>query len=488
LIDCVRRRAVLALAAFLAAAAPAHAARVAVVASDPFPLERYAEAGAVGLVVPGAGSTVTREGALAALVRGEVKNALVGGVPTGKPLLSLAREPAAITIYVGLPPAGSTHNVRRYPIAVVGAGYHGILRSSATRIPGLVSIADVAPTALALERGEPPRITAAAGGVADLRRLDARLAAAHDARAAVRVTVVALLFAFFVAALLARSRLLARAGLLAAPLALAAALALSGAHEARLAVVLPVLVAAGAVGLALARRGDRVAALVVLAVLVAELVVLAAAPQVNALSVLGPHPDGGGRYYGITNEVETLLLAPALFAATVLGPVVALPALALVGWSRAGADGGGLLVLAAAFVALWLRRVTPRRVLAAAAAIVLAGLLFVAVDRATGGSSHVTDAVLGGPSRWWDEAAHRWDVSWKGATKTWAIVLQSLSGLVALAVFAWRAYGPATVALAVGIAVSLVVNDTPQDVLAFGALTGASLWAWERFRSRRLIR
>ena len=118
----------------------------------------------------------------------------------------------------------------------------------------------------------------------------------------------------------------------------------------------------------------------------------------------------------------------------------------------------------------------------------LAGLLFVAVDRATGGSSHVTDAVLGGPSRWWDEAAHRWDVSWKGATKNGAIVLQSLSGLVALVIFTWRARGPATVALGVGIAVSLVVNDTPQDVLAFGALTGASLWSWERFHRRRLIR
>jgi hypothetical protein len=73
LIERVRRRAVLALAAFLAAAAPAHAARVAVVAADPFPLERYADRGAVGLVVPGAGSTVTREGALAALVRGQVR-------------------------------------------------------------------------------------------------------------------------------------------------------------------------------------------------------------------------------------------------------------------------------------------------------------------------------------------------------------------------------------------------------------------------------
>src|SRR5690348_12580640 len=44
-------------------------------------------------------------------------------------------------------------NHRLYRIAVIGLGYHGLLTSPTTRIPGLVSIVDVAPTALG-----PPRV------------------------------------------------------------------------------------------------------------------------------------------------------------------------------------------------------------------------------------------------------------------------------------------------------------------------------------------
>src|SRR5213079_3402477 len=51
-------------------------------------------------------------------------------------------------IVVGHPPATSAPNDRRYPIAVSGRGYHGLLTSSLTRVPGLVSIAYVARTAL----------------------------------------------------------------------------------------------------------------------------------------------------------------------------------------------------------------------------------------------------------------------------------------------------------------------------------------------------
>ena len=47
--------------------------------------------------------------------------------------------------------------------------------------------------------------------------------------------------------------------------------------------------------------------------------VLAVWPEVNALAAIGPHPDGGGRFYGVTNQVETLLLAPSLAAAALAG-------------------------------------------------------------------------------------------------------------------------------------------------------------------------
>src|SRR5207247_7087869 len=126
-----------------------------------------------GLVVPGEGATVSRSGALASLLRGELGNALVnGGLPGGKPRISLARRAAQVTFYVTLPPPGKHHNVVRYPIAVVGPGYHGLLTSSATHLDGLISIADVAPSVRALEAGKRPRIRsrASAGPLDYLRR------------------------------------------------------------------------------------------------------------------------------------------------------------------------------------------------------------------------------------------------------------------------------------------------------------------------------
>ena len=56
-------------------AAPAHAVETAVIVLDDVDLERFAERGAVGLMVPGSGSDVSRRGAEAALVQGRVGDA-----------------------------------------------------------------------------------------------------------------------------------------------------------------------------------------------------------------------------------------------------------------------------------------------------------------------------------------------------------------------------------------------------------------------------
>ena len=95
-----------------AAVAPAQAApseRVAViVAPASAPVFRSPRA-AHGLLVVGEGATVSRRGAFASLLRGEMGNAIVGGgVPGGKPLIRLSRAPAQVTFYVALPPPGST--------------------------------------------------------------------------------------------------------------------------------------------------------------------------------------------------------------------------------------------------------------------------------------------------------------------------------------------------------------------------------------------
>src|SRR5262249_18396503 len=151
---------------------------------------------------------------------------------------------------------------------------------------------------------------------------------------------------------------------------LGGALVLSALHSASLPVFALLTIGGGLVLAALPLRP------VLIGFLAAYLVVLVTWPEVNALAIVGPHPDGGGRFYGVTNEVETLLLVPVLPG----GPLAAALGLVVVGWSKAGADGGGLVVLAAALIALWFRGRWV--VLAIPVALALVGL-----DAALGGSS-----------------------------------------------------------------------------------------------------
>ena len=141
--------------------------------------------------------------------------------------------PPRTTIYVSLPQSGKRPNTRRYPIAIVGPGYHGILVSRSTRIRGLVSIADIAPTARALERGDRPVIRARPDDnpAAHLADLDRRLSRSHDVRLWETLILVIAVLGGAILAVLFRSEYLGRAGLLAAPSVLAAALVLSAASS-----------------------------------------------------------------------------------------------------------------------------------------------------------------------------------------------------------------------------------------------------------------
>jgi hypothetical protein len=113
---------------------------------------------------------------------------------------------------------------------------------------------------------------------------------------------------------------------------------------------------------------------------------------------------------------------------------------------------------------------------AAVASVVLVALALVALDAATGGSSHVTRTLGDGPGAVWHALTHRWSVSWRGATGTTGrAVLDALllAGLVLIAVR--RPRRAILDALLVGIGVSLLVNDTPQDVLLWGSLQALAL-------------
>src|SRR5918992_1540884 len=120
-------------------------------------LDDWEDEAAIGLVVPDAGPETSELRARTALVRGEVRNSLRSGAPGGRALIELLPlgdvSGAPPMIVVGLPQGGEQPNDRRYPVAVFGDGFEGLLVSDSTRIPGLVSIADIAPTALDRDDG-----------------------------------------------------------------------------------------------------------------------------------------------------------------------------------------------------------------------------------------------------------------------------------------------------------------------------------------------
>ncbi len=427
----------------LLAAAPAGAG-VRIVA--PFELDRYADEAAIGLLVPGAGPEVTREGALSALLRGELEHDLLGGVAAGENLIELGAQ-GGPEILVSLPPEGRSTNDRRYPIALLGG--EGLLTSDSTRIDGLVSITDVAAGRLrTVPSGDP---------VAALERLDQRI----DRNDSLRLPLTLLVAAAVLVLAAVRPSLALRALLvaLAANLLLSPWLALAAVAAA---VLLPI-------GLACA------------AIVAAYLVSLGLDAETVALSPLGPSQSG--RFYGINNLLGTMLLAPALIGTAMLGRagfVVAGLALVTVGGNRFGADGGGLLVLAAGLAVLGLRlnevRLTARSLAAVAGAVVAVVLVLVALDALTGGESHVTAALSGGPGELAGDLADRIELSVRRTLATPGALVVAIGGLVALAGVALRGERtPVLDAFLVALAVSLVVNDTPSDVLGIGAVIAFAL-------------
>jgi Cytochrome c len=464
----------------------AQAAPVYVVVA-PLSLRSQANA-AKGLFVPGAGANVRRDDAIRSLEVGAVENAVLGGKPAGASKIRVyetgIRGPRPRWfIAVALPPPGE-HRNRPYPVAIVGPGYRGIMTSSSTRIPGLVTVADITQTAVALANGDRPPIGSRPGDTSELIALNRRLERAHDVRSAGLGIAAGLLAALGAVAFLLRARLLARTAVLLGAALVMASLITSGAGLERAA---PVLLALAGIGLGLAVVGAVLPrAPLVGAALLALLLVLAINTAVNSFGPLGPHPEGGGRFYGLSNLQETMLLPPVLAAAAGAWLVpIAVLALVTVGWSHAGADGGGMLVFAVALAVLWLRRralaLTAKRLALVAAGAILLGLALVGLDAALGGSSHVTHAV--GSGSVFDDVWHRWRLSWAVVTSSWHKGLNFLASLVGLVWLATRRPRAATVdAMLIAVVVSLVVNDTPGDVAGIGALGALSLLAWERTR------
>jgi hypothetical protein len=443
-------------------------------------LAPYADNGAIGLLVPGAGPRVSEASAIAGLERGLVRNSLRGGLPEGPVLIEVETEasiPDIPAIVLGLPEGDDQPNDRRYPVAVLAPGFEGLLTSARTRIPGLVSLADIAPTALGEDGALGSR---PAGDVeATLSDLDERIVANSDARSLVALTAAILILGLSVA--------FPRAALLGFALVLAANLVLGAAGVSSLWIVLLVIaIAVGLVAPALAAlvESPLVVGLILAGIVLAYLVALAVDGPGVALSPLGPTQNA--RFYGLSNLLAAMILVPALGGIALLRitagwlPALAVAALALVtvAGSRFGADGGTGIVLCVAIAVLIVELADERRrtAVVAVACVLVVALAVVAIDAASGVSTHLTDAVGGGPGSLAGDLRDRVVLSWNRAVEHWYTAVLVVLGAVALVLLVWRLLASELsrplralpLSLAVAVGVSLLVNDSPLDVVATG--------------------
>lgn len=440
-----------------------------------------AHRGAVGLLRPGYGPTTNRRRALAELVRGAEVNARLGGVPTGKPLINTNKASVFPNckgcIVLQLPPRGRpTSNDRLYRIAVIGGGFHGLLTSPTTRIPGLVSIVDVAPTALRHVLGG-MSWTPAKSSVADLTRLDSQI---HGED---RLKYAGLFIAAGLVILLALLGWGAAART-AIPAALLANLVVGALHvtnEVAIVAVFTVASALGALLLARVCRDELALLALIVFVLLVYLLVYAGRPELAAVTPLGP--DQNLRYWGIGDQIGTLLLAPLLMGAVIARQrfgwfgfiAFSLLGLFVMTDNRLGANGGGAIGLGLA-LALLGARLSRRGLLTLVGAVAAAATIVLAIVQhglASPGPNHLRSAFGNGLTGFLDVAAHRVPLVYMPAVQDWQLtlplaILLITSGVLAFRVTRARAARDLLIALAAGLIASLVINDATGFMLTAG--------------------
>lgn len=451
-------------------------------------LRLFARHGAIGLLVPGTGPTTNRRQALAQLVRGVREDSYLGGVPKGPPLLSANQATGtpsrARTIIVTLPPKSEypVANDKRYYVVVLGGGFHGLLVSNTTRIPGLVSIVDIAPTALGHQRGSLTSV-AVPHAIATLKRLNAQIHANNRLKLAALIVIAcwAVFFALF----------FPRAALTIVPAALLTNIALGATHVTNEVAIMTALVV-GSVGggLLLARlaRSDERLLLLILGVVATYMYFLATRPEWVAVTPLGPTQNS--RFWGIGNQLETLLLAPLLTGAAICARrfgVLGFAAFGALGLflmtdNRFGSDGGGAIVLglALALVGATMLQLGRRGfflLLGASAAVVLK---VVSSNLASAGPDHLRSAFGHGFSGLWAVVENRVPLSYMPAIHNWPLVMPlALWFLVTFAASLYVARRRPTrdfvLTLGVAMIASLLVNDSAMYELTGGVAVLGSL-------------
>ena len=364
-------------------------------------------------------------------------------------------------------PTGKTDDP--LPIGIAGAGVSGNLTSDSTRTDGYVLSTDIAPTVLDWFRLEVPSAVSGqpirAEGRVDPAAIES-LVARMDMISARRGPVIGLpiaawlLLTLLVVAASKGSRARTAVRVLALSIVYLPLLLLAGAAVEPGEGAEALLVGLGAPGVAavtlLALRGYRaLAAAAALTVLAYAVDVIAGSP-LTSLSLLGPNPGLGVRFYGIGNELEALLavlvvagtgawlsgsgLARSGRSAATVFLAVGLLAAFVFAAGRFGADVGAAIVfpvgaaVAAAAIAGRGQRTAALAVVAAPFAVLA---LLALIDLLSGANAHLTRSVLdaGGLGDLADVAQRRLQLSAHSFARP--VLLVFLPVVAALAVLAY---------------------------------------------------
>jgi hypothetical protein len=418
------------------------------------------------------------------------------------------------------------------PIGIAGRGFDGNLTSDSTRSDGYVLSTDVAPTIL--ERfglAIPSQMSGQAirtEGIVDpgaVESLMARMEAVSPRRGPViGVNVLVWLGVLLLIAAITRGRLAPLAVRVVAlavvylPLVLLLGAALDPSEGAERLLVLLLAPALAALTLFLLRGYRALAVASALTVLAYAVDVIAGSP-LTSLSLLGPNPGLGVRFYGIGNELEALLavlvVAGTGTAVTAFAPTAAarrgaaaflasgFAAAVIFAAGRFGADVGAAIVfpvgavVAAAIVTGQGRRTAVLAILVAPLAILA---LLALIDLVSGANAHLTRSVLdaGGFGDLADVAQRRLQLSAHSFSRPVLLVLMPvvlaavafaalrrdvlrrwLVGLPGLQAGLWGAVA--------ATAVGTLANDSGALLLEIGAayLIVFFAFAWAEYRAAR---
>ncbi len=419
------------------------------------------------------------------------------------------------------------------PIGIAGPGFHGDLTSDTTRTDGYVLSTDVGPTILDfLDLAVPSQMSGqpirAAGAVdaAAIESRGARMAViSHRRGPVIGFSILAWVLAAALAIVLSRGALgpiavrLVGLAVVYLPLLLLAGAALEPASE-YVEMLVVMLGAALLAALTLAALRDYRALAVAAALTVAAYALDAIlGSPLSALSLLGPNPGLGVRFYGIGNELEALLavlivggigaglagFAPRLAAGRCAAAFLAIGLVlaAIFAAGQFGADVGAAIVFPAGAAAAAVAVAGGRRrrvVLVVGIPFAVLALLALA-DLVTGANSHFTRSVLdaGGMRSLGDVAQRRLELSAHSFGRPVLLAALPLIAILALLAWlrrdllaAWVRGAPAVRAALIGALVATVVgtlaNDSGALLLEIGAAYLLVLvgWAWaEAGRSPR---